>query len=151
MRVAIYARVSSQEQHPENQLEELRRYVAARGWTATEYVDHGVGYSASMAGMLLAFVYFMGFTALLTVIGGVMVLLLAFIGLNTLCERFDGQTVVAMLLGFCVILALADVGEDVGMRIFSWSLGVLVAIGAWSSVRLLWVGKPRDGSRVARS
>jgi DNA invertase Pin-like site-specific DNA recombinase len=42
MNVAVYARVSTQEQHPENQLEELRRYVAARGWTATEYVDHGV-------------------------------------------------------------------------------------------------------------
>lgn len=38
----LRARVSTQEQHPENQLEELRRYAAARGWTATEYVDHGV-------------------------------------------------------------------------------------------------------------
>ncbi len=29
---------------PENQLAELRRYIAARGWTpaAVEYVDHGV-------------------------------------------------------------------------------------------------------------
>ena len=27
---------------PENQLQELRRYVEARGWTATEYVDRGV-------------------------------------------------------------------------------------------------------------
>ena len=42
MRAALYARVSTLEQEPENQLEELRRYVLARGWTATEYVDYGV-------------------------------------------------------------------------------------------------------------
>src|SRR6516165_9705220 len=42
MRVAIYARVSTLDQEPENQLAELRRYVEARGWTAVEYVDHGV-------------------------------------------------------------------------------------------------------------
>jgi DNA invertase Pin-like site-specific DNA recombinase len=42
MRVAIYARVSTVDQEPENQLQELRRYVEARGWTAVEYVDHGV-------------------------------------------------------------------------------------------------------------
>src|SRR5579862_6534768 len=42
MRAAIYARVSTFDQEPENQLVELRRYVAARGWTAVEYVDRGV-------------------------------------------------------------------------------------------------------------
>lgn len=42
MRCALYARVSTLEQDPENQLAELRRYAEARGWTATEYVDHGV-------------------------------------------------------------------------------------------------------------
>jgi DNA invertase Pin-like site-specific DNA recombinase len=42
MRAAIYARVSTLDQEPENQLEELRRYVTARGWTAVEYVDKGV-------------------------------------------------------------------------------------------------------------
>lgn len=43
MRAAIYARVSTLDQQPENQLVELRRYVAARGWDAAiEYVDHGV-------------------------------------------------------------------------------------------------------------
>jgi DNA invertase Pin-like site-specific DNA recombinase len=42
MRCAIYARVSTLDQEPENQLQELRRYVAARGWTAVEYVDRGV-------------------------------------------------------------------------------------------------------------
>jgi DNA invertase Pin-like site-specific DNA recombinase len=42
MRVAIYARVSTLEQQPEKQLAELRRYADARGWTAVEYVDHGV-------------------------------------------------------------------------------------------------------------
>ena len=42
MRAALYARVSTLDQEPENQLAELRRYAAARGWQATEYVDHGV-------------------------------------------------------------------------------------------------------------
>ena len=42
MRAAIYARVSTFGQEPENQLQELRRYVEARGWTATEFVDRGV-------------------------------------------------------------------------------------------------------------
>jgi DNA invertase Pin-like site-specific DNA recombinase len=42
MRAAIYARVNTFDQDPENQLQELRRYVEARGWTAAEYVDHGV-------------------------------------------------------------------------------------------------------------
>jgi DNA invertase Pin-like site-specific DNA recombinase len=40
--VAIYARVSTIDQTADNQLLELRRYVEARGWTATEYVDTGV-------------------------------------------------------------------------------------------------------------
>src|SRR6266705_5014484 len=42
MRAAIYARVSTFDQEPENQLQELRRYVQARGWTEKEYVDRGV-------------------------------------------------------------------------------------------------------------
>jgi DNA invertase Pin-like site-specific DNA recombinase len=42
MMVAVYARVSTHDQTAENQLLELRRYVAARGWTAVEYVDKGV-------------------------------------------------------------------------------------------------------------
>ncbi len=42
MKAAIYARVSTLDQTPENQLQELRRYVEARGWEATEFVDHGV-------------------------------------------------------------------------------------------------------------
>ena len=43
MRAAIYARVSTLDQQPENQLQELRRYVHARSWpAAVEYVDHGV-------------------------------------------------------------------------------------------------------------
>jgi hypothetical protein len=42
MKAAIYARVSTLDQEPENQLAELRRYVEARGWTLTEYVDRGV-------------------------------------------------------------------------------------------------------------
>jgi DNA invertase Pin-like site-specific DNA recombinase len=41
-RVAVYARVSTNDQNPDNQLEELRRYTAARGWTAREYIDQGV-------------------------------------------------------------------------------------------------------------
>jgi DNA invertase Pin-like site-specific DNA recombinase len=43
LRLAIYARVSTTDQTCENQLEELRQYAAARGWTVTrEYVDTGV-------------------------------------------------------------------------------------------------------------
>src|SRR6516225_5238933 len=43
MRAAIYARVSTFDQEPENQLQELRRYVDARGWTAVaEFTDKGV-------------------------------------------------------------------------------------------------------------
>jgi DNA invertase Pin-like site-specific DNA recombinase len=43
MRVAIYARVSTLDQEPENQLTELRRYAEARQWTiAEELIDHGV-------------------------------------------------------------------------------------------------------------
>ena len=42
-KAALYARVSTlRDQEPENQLAELRRYVEARGWQATEYVDRGV-------------------------------------------------------------------------------------------------------------
>lgn len=41
-RVGVYARVSTAEQTTENQLLELRRYVEARGWSAAEYIDHGV-------------------------------------------------------------------------------------------------------------
>lgn len=37
-RAAIYARVSTLDQEPE-QLAELRRYVNARGWTAAEFID----------------------------------------------------------------------------------------------------------------
>jgi DNA invertase Pin-like site-specific DNA recombinase len=42
MRAAIYARVSSFDQEPENQLQELRRYAEARAWNALEFVDRGV-------------------------------------------------------------------------------------------------------------
>jgi DNA invertase Pin-like site-specific DNA recombinase len=42
MKAAIYARVSTFDQEPENQLAELRRYADAREWTATAYVDKGV-------------------------------------------------------------------------------------------------------------
>ena len=39
---AIYARVSTVDQEPENQLAELRRYAEVRGWAIEEYVDRGV-------------------------------------------------------------------------------------------------------------
>jgi DNA invertase Pin-like site-specific DNA recombinase len=41
-RVALYARVSTSEQSPENQLGVLRSFAEARDWQAVEYVDHGV-------------------------------------------------------------------------------------------------------------
>jgi DNA invertase Pin-like site-specific DNA recombinase len=42
MRAAIYARVSTFDQEPENQLAEIRRYIEARGWTAVEHTDRGI-------------------------------------------------------------------------------------------------------------
>jgi DNA invertase Pin-like site-specific DNA recombinase len=43
MKVALYARVSTTDrQTTETQMRELRAYVAARGWTPTEFVDEGV-------------------------------------------------------------------------------------------------------------
>src|SRR4051812_31801326 len=42
VKAAIYARVSTFDQEPENQLRENRRYAEARGWTAVEYVDRGI-------------------------------------------------------------------------------------------------------------
>jgi DNA invertase Pin-like site-specific DNA recombinase len=42
MKAAIYVRVSTLDQAPENQLLELRRYIEARAWVAVEYVDRGV-------------------------------------------------------------------------------------------------------------
>lgn len=42
-RVGLYARVSTRDQHPENQLLELRRYAEARGWAVVEeFVDQGI-------------------------------------------------------------------------------------------------------------
>lgn len=41
-RVAIYARVSTFDQSCESQLLDIRAYVAARGWQATEFIDQGV-------------------------------------------------------------------------------------------------------------
>jgi DNA invertase Pin-like site-specific DNA recombinase len=42
MRAGLYARVSTSEQAPENQLAALRAFASARGWQATEYVDRGI-------------------------------------------------------------------------------------------------------------
>ena len=42
MKAALYARVSTFDQEPENQLAELRSYARARGWTAIEFVDRGI-------------------------------------------------------------------------------------------------------------
>jgi DNA invertase Pin-like site-specific DNA recombinase len=42
MRLALYARVSSDEQNPDAQLAELRDYVARTGAEAIEHVDRGV-------------------------------------------------------------------------------------------------------------
>ncbi len=41
-RIALYARVSTTDQHPEAQLHALREYAHSRGLEAAEYVDHGV-------------------------------------------------------------------------------------------------------------
>jgi DNA invertase Pin-like site-specific DNA recombinase len=42
LRVGLYARVSTTDQVPENQLAVLRAFAEARGWAFTEYTDHGV-------------------------------------------------------------------------------------------------------------
>jgi DNA invertase Pin-like site-specific DNA recombinase len=42
MRAALYSRCSTFDQEPENQLQELRRYADARGWTVKEYTDRGI-------------------------------------------------------------------------------------------------------------
>lgn len=42
MKAALYARVSTLDQQPENQLAELKRYAEARGWDAQIFTDHGV-------------------------------------------------------------------------------------------------------------
>ncbi len=50
MRAAIYARISTRErgQEVENQLDQLRSYAAAQGWTATgEYIDQESGRTAA--------------------------------------------------------------------------------------------------------
>jgi len=47
-RVALYARVSTNDQTTENQLEDLRRYAEERGWAVhEEYVDHAISGSKS--------------------------------------------------------------------------------------------------------
>jgi DNA invertase Pin-like site-specific DNA recombinase len=42
MTIALYARVSSQEQRPEIQIHALREYAERRGEGAVEFVDHGI-------------------------------------------------------------------------------------------------------------
>ena len=43
MRCAIYARVSTTDQHAQNQVHDLRTYAAGRGWiVANEFVDEGI-------------------------------------------------------------------------------------------------------------
>lgn len=41
-RAALYARVSTDGQNTDNQTRELRDYAERQGWTATEYIDHGI-------------------------------------------------------------------------------------------------------------
>src|SRR5207247_10425474 len=41
-RAALYARVSTMEQSPSSQLDTLHAFAGARGWTAGEFVDHGI-------------------------------------------------------------------------------------------------------------
>jgi predicted site-specific integrase-resolvase len=41
-KAGLYARVSTAEQSPNGQLEDLRAFAVARGWQWSEFVDHGV-------------------------------------------------------------------------------------------------------------
>ncbi len=43
MKAALYARVSKDDQHPENQLIELRRFAESRKWEFEEFIDEGLG------------------------------------------------------------------------------------------------------------
>jgi putative DNA-invertase from lambdoid prophage Rac len=45
--VAIYARVSTEDQHCEMQLAEMRGYAERQGWTVSEYVEHASGKAGS--------------------------------------------------------------------------------------------------------
>jgi len=46
LRTAIYARVSTADQHPENQVRSLRKYIESRGWICThELIDTASGAS----------------------------------------------------------------------------------------------------------
>src|SRR5262245_65313370 len=42
VRAALYARVSTTDQHAEAQVAQLREYATRQGWNAIEYVDQGV-------------------------------------------------------------------------------------------------------------
>jgi DNA invertase Pin-like site-specific DNA recombinase len=42
IRAGLYARVSTTDQTPATQLEALRSFAIARGWTALDFVDHGI-------------------------------------------------------------------------------------------------------------
>lgn len=42
MRAGAYSRVSTPEQHPAAQVDQLRAYCQARGWECSDYVDHGI-------------------------------------------------------------------------------------------------------------
>lgn len=42
-KVAIYARVSTENQSVSPQLRDLKEYCQQRGWKPTEYIDHGIG------------------------------------------------------------------------------------------------------------
>src|SRR5579864_8230955 len=51
MKAAIYARVSTEDQHLDNQLAELRRFAAQQGWTIVrEYTDKATAKNGDRAG-----------------------------------------------------------------------------------------------------
>jgi DNA invertase Pin-like site-specific DNA recombinase len=56
MRVALYCRTSTREQHTENQLLQLRQHAALKGWTITrEYTDQESGARPTRAGLARLF------------------------------------------------------------------------------------------------
>lgn len=49
MKVAAYVRVSTDEQHEENQIQEIKKYCAFKGWTDIEFfIDKGVSGGAKV-------------------------------------------------------------------------------------------------------
>ena len=92
MRVAIYVRVSTMDQEPENQLRELRQYADARGWTATEFVDRGVSAPQSSRRRRLTLAGLAAVVALALGVGAAVIVLTAHRKVLLVGDSITGQS-----------------------------------------------------------